>query len=76
MFWKYAVNLQENTHAEVGLMPKCNNEVGKQLKKLLCNFIKSDFGMGVSCIFAAFFQNTFSHSNIYKFKRKKFTITR
>ena len=52
--WKYAGNLQENTHAKVRLQYSCK-----------ATLLKSCFGMGISYKFAAYFQNTFSQEYLW-----------
>ena len=48
MFWKYAANMQENTHAEVWFQLYLNHTLAWVL----------------SCKFVAYFQNTFSLENL------------
>ena len=50
VFWKYAANLQENTHAEV---------------QMQSSFIEITLRQGFfSCKFAAYFQSTFSYEKL------------
>ena len=54
MFWKYAANLQENTH------PKCNfNKIALQL------YWNRTLTWVFSCKFAACFQNSFSQEHLW-----------
>ena len=46
---EYAANLKRNTQAKVWFQKSC-----------FATLLKSHFGIGVSCKFAAYFQNTFS----------------
>ena len=62
--------LYRSSHPEVflgkGVLKTCSKFTGEHpcrsaiSIKLFCNFIESHFGRGVSCKFAAYFQNTFS----------------
>ena len=53
VFWKYAVNLQENIHEEV-----CFNKFAKQL------YWDRTSAWTFSCKFAPYFQNTFSEEHL------------
>ena len=54
VFWKYAANLQENTHAEVRFQKSCK-----------ATLLKSDFGMGVLLYICCIFSERFYQEHLW-----------